>query len=76
MYAYRHLSGLLQQTFTASNMSITNKKLKDAVAFLDSLSQEVNKEDDPKSVVNLLTGRMQGNEASKLSLFVNKLTKK
>jgi len=56
-------------------MTITNKKLKDALALLDSLSQDANKDED-KSVVNLLTGRMRGDEASKsLSIFA-KLAKK
>jgi len=69
LFAYRHLSGLLHQTLSASNMTLNNKKLKDALALLDSLFQESGKEDD-KSLVNLL-GRMQSSsEASKLSFLV------
>ena len=42
-YAYRHLLGLVTQTF-GSVMGITQKRLKDAVSFLDELYAEAEQE--------------------------------
>jgi hypothetical protein len=43
-YAYRHLLGLVTQTF-GSMMDITQTRLKDAVSFLDELYSEAERED-------------------------------
>ena len=48
-YPYRHLLGLVTQTFS-SMIDITQKRLKDAVSFLDELYSEVEREDEVAAV--------------------------
>lgn len=55
-YAYRHIHGLLNQTLSSS--MLTNKKFKDAVAFIDNL-YEFEKKDNIGKVSGMFSQRLK-----------------
>lgn len=55
LYSYRHLSGLLNQNISSV---MKKKKLKDAIAALDALYDEAEREDAGRGVAGLLTNRL------------------